>query len=94
MESITQMIIYLLIGLFAGLMSGMFGIGGGSIRTPLLYAAGLPFLSAFGINLLVMPFPSIIGAISHRKNIDLRIAQYVIIGGISGTVTGVKVLKQ
>ena len=87
MEPITQMIIYLLIGLFAGFMSGMFGIGGGSIRTPLLYAAGLPLLSAFGINLLVLPFSSLIGAISHRKNIDLKIAQYVIIGGILGTVT-------
>jgi len=88
MEPITQMIIYLLIGLFAGFMSGMFGIGGGSIRTPLLYAAGLPLLSAFGINLLVIPFSSLIGAISHRKNIDLKMTQYVIIGGILGTVTG------
>ncbi|RLE73131.1 MAG: sulfite exporter TauE/SafE family protein, partial [Thermoprotei archaeon] len=50
MEPITQMLIYLFIGLFAGFMSGMFGIGGGSIRTPLLYVAGLPLLSAFGIN--------------------------------------------
>lgn len=88
MEPITQMIVYLLIGLFAGFMSGMFGIGGGSIRTPLLYAAGMPLLSAFGINLLVIPFSSLIGAISHKKNIDLKIAQYVIIGGILGTVTG------
>jgi uncharacterized membrane protein YfcA len=88
MESITQMIIYLLIGLFAGFMSGMFGIGGGSIRIPLLYAAGLPLLGAFGINLLVIPFSSLIAAISHRKYIDLEIAKYVIIGGILGTVTG------
>lgn len=88
MEPITQMIIYLLIGLFSGFMSGMFGIGGGSVRTPLLYVAGLPLLSAFGINLLVIPFSSLIGAISHRKNIDLKIAKYVIIGGILGTVTG------
>jgi len=88
MESITQMIIYFLIGLFAGFMSGMFGIGGGSVRTPLLYVAGLPLLSAFGINLLVIPFSSLVAAISHRKNIDLKIAQYVIIGGMLGTVTG------
>ncbi len=88
MELIIQMITYLLIGLFAGFMSGMFGIGGGSVRTPLLYAAGLPLLSAFGINLLVIPFSSLITAISHRKNIDLKIAKYVITGGILGTVTG------
>jgi len=58
------------------------------MRTPLLYVAGLPLLSAFGINLLVIPFSSLIGAISHRKNIDLKFARYVIIGGILGTVTG------
>jgi len=88
MEPITQMLIYFFIGLFAGFMSGMFGIGGGSVRTPLLYVAGLPLLSAFGINLVVIPFSSLIGAISHRKNIDWEIARYVIIGGIMGTLAG------
>jgi uncharacterized membrane protein YfcA len=87
MELVTQTV-YLLIGLFAGFMSGMFGIGGGSVRTPLIYVTGLPLLNAFGINLIVIPFSSLIGAVSHRKNIDWRIVRYVIIGGILGTVTG------
>jgi len=85
---ITALLIYLLIGLFAGFMSGMFGIGGGSVRTPLLYVAGLPLLSAFGINLLVIPFSSLVGAISHRKNIDWKFAPYVVIGGTVGSVIG------
>ena len=80
--------ICLLIGFLAGFMSGMFGIGGGSVRTPLLYVAGLPLLSAFGINLLVIPFSSIIGAISHRKNINWTFAPYVVVGGAFGSVTG------
>ncbi len=88
MEQIIGIIIYLLIGLFAGFTSGMFGIGGGSVRTPLLYVAGLPLLSTFGINLLVIPFSSLIAAVIHRKNIELKIAQWVILGGILGTVTG------
>jgi len=87
-DKMEPIIIYLLIGLVAGSMSGMFGIGGGSVRTPLLYIAGLPLLSAFGINLLVIPFSSLIGAISHRKNIDWGVARYVIIGGLMGTLTG------
>jgi len=60
----------------------------GSIRIPLLNLAGLPLLSAFGINLLVIPFSSIVGAISQRKNIDKKIALYVIIGGTLGSITG------
>jgi len=83
-----QIIIHLLIGFFSGFMSGMFGIGGGSVRTPLLYVTGLSLLDSYGINLLVIPFSSLIGAINHRKNIDLKIAKYVIIGGILGTLTG------
>lgn len=84
----VKILIYISIGLFSGFMSGMFGIGGGSIRTPLLYASGLPLLSAYGINLVVIPFSSIMGAITHRKNLDKKIAIPVIGGGMVGTITG------
>lgn len=86
--SITIVLIYLGIGLFAGFMSGMFGIGGGAIRIPLLNFAGLPLITAFGINLFVIPFSSSIGAITHRRNIDTKVAVYVIIGGALGSITG------
>ena len=85
---ITLIIIYLCIGLIAGLMSGVFGIGGGSVRIPLLNLAGLPLITAFGINLFVIPFSSLVGAVIHRKNIDRKIAVYVIIGGTLGSITG------
>ena len=88
MELIIQFIIYLCIGLLSGFMSGMFGIGGGSVRIPLLNLAGVPLLSAFGINLLVIPFSSSVGAISQRENIDKEIVPYMIIGGTLGSVTG------
>ena len=85
---LIRLTVWLLIGLSAGLMSGMFGIGGGSIRTPLLYFAGLPLLSAFGINLLVIPFSSLVGAISHRKNIHWKFTPHMLIGGIFGSIIG------
>jgi len=88
MEISIQLTVCLLIGLSAGLMSGMFGIGGGSIRTPLLYFAGFPLLSAFGINLLVIPFSSLVGAISHRKNIHWKFTPHMVIGGTLGSITG------
>jgi uncharacterized membrane protein YfcA len=88
MVTTIQIILYLCIGLFSGFMSGMFGIGGGSVRIPLLNLAGLPLLSAFGINLFIIPFSSSVGAITQRRNIDKRIALYMIIGGTLGSITG------
>ena len=85
---IISIAIYICIGLISGLMSGIFGIGGGSIRIPLLNIAGLDLISAFGINLFVIPFSSFVGAITHKKNINKKIAAYVIIGGTIGSVTG------
>jgi len=69
-------------------MSGMFGIGGGTVRIPLLYLAGLPLLSAFGINFFVIPFASFVGAVSQRKNIAKEIVVYAIAGGVLGEIIG------
>ena len=88
MNQIVQYLIFLAIGLFSGFMSGMLGIGGGSLRVPLLNLAGLPLISAFGVNLFVIPFSSAVGAFTHRKNIQKKIALYLIIGGIAGSVGG------
>jgi len=83
-----QILIYLCIGLFAGFMSGMFGIGGGTVRIPLLNLAGLPLLSAFGINFFVIPFSSLVGAMSQRKNIVKKVVTYAIVGGVLGEIIG------
>ncbi|OQX53520.1 MAG: hypothetical protein B5M53_06805 [Candidatus Cloacimonas sp. 4484_209] len=88
MTIIAKIAIYICIGLFAGFASGMFGIGGGTIRIPLLNLAGLPLLSAFGINFFVIPFSSFVGAVSQRKNIAKEIVIYAIFGGVLGEVIG------
>ncbi|MEA2070174.1 MAG: sulfite exporter TauE/SafE family protein [Asgard group archaeon] len=77
-----------LIGLLAGFVSGMFGIGGGSVRTPLLYLLGFGLIIAFGINLFTIPFSSAVGAFSHRENLDKQSALYMIIGGCLGSGVG------
>ena len=88
MPQITLIIIYICIGLFAGFMSGMFGIGGGAVRIPLLNLVGLPLLSAFGINLFIVPFSSLVGAVSQRENIEKEIAIYLGVGGVFGAIIG------
>jgi uncharacterized membrane protein YfcA len=84
----STLLIYALIGLAAGFMTGMFGIGGGSIRIPLLYVYGLPLLSAFAVNVFVVPFSSVVGAISHRKNIAWTSLPNVALGGTVGSMLG------
>lgn len=88
MTQLIQFVILFGVGLIAGFMSGMFGIGGGSVRIPLLNLAGLHLLTAFAINLFVIPFSSSIGAITQRRNVDRQIAVYVITGGTLGSVAG------
>ena len=88
MNQLFTYTLYTAIGLFSGFMSGMLGIGGGSLRVPLLNLAGMPLINAFGVNLFVIPFSSAVGAITHRKNIEKKIALYLVIGGILGSVGG------
>ncbi|MCK5736339.1 MAG: sulfite exporter TauE/SafE family protein, partial [Spirochaetaceae bacterium] len=88
MDQLLTNSLYATIGLFSGFMSGMLGIGGGSLRVPLLNLAGMPLISAFGVNLFVIPFSSAIGALTHRKNIDTKIGLYLIIGGSLGSIGG------
>ena len=88
MNFIFLQIVYFSIGLLAGFTSGMFGIGGGSIRTPLLYIVGLPLRTVFAINFFIIPFSSLIGAFSHRRNIVKKMLVWVIAAGVLGEVLG------
>ncbi|MGY5859449.1 MAG: sulfite exporter TauE/SafE family protein [Candidatus Thorarchaeota archaeon] len=76
------------IGLASGIGSGLFGIGGGSIRIPLLNLIGYPLIIAFGINMFTIPVSCSIGAYTQRENVDVRIGKYMIAGGIIGTIIG------
>ena len=77
-----------IIGLIAGLGSGFLGIGGGSIRIPLLNLIGFTLISSFGMNLLALPVSSIVGAATQKKNIDYKYGSYMILGGSAGTILG------
>ncbi len=81
-------LLFIAIGFASGFMSGMVGIGGGSVRIPLLNIAGLPLISAFGINFIVIPFSSAVGAFSQRKKIVRNIILYAVLGGVIGEIIG------
>ena len=77
-----------LVGLIAGLASGLFGIGGGAIRIPLLNFLGFTLIAAYGMNLIALPVSSFMGAMSQKQNIDMHLGGYMILGGAFGTVIG------
>lgn len=81
---IFQILTYALIGIITGFFSGMFGIGGGSVRVPLLAMTGMPLINAFATNMFAIPFSSVTGAYTQRKNIKWNVAKLFTLGGVVG----------
>ncbi len=89
--------IYLLIslGIGIGFISGLFGIGGGFISSPLLILVGIPPAVAVGTTTVQVFASTSTGVLSHyqKRNIDYQMGITMIIGGIFGTLTGVLLLN-
>lgn len=83
------------IGLSVGILSGMFGIGGGFVMTPLLIFIGVPPAIATGTGAAQVVASSVSGAVSHwnRGNVDLKLAAYLIISGVVASFAGVLILR-
>lgn len=89
----TNIIIFILIGIVAGILSGMFGIGGGIIVIPaLIFLCGFSQLKAQGTSLSIMlPPVGIFAFINYYKNgnVDTKagiiIASFLILGSIFGS---------
>ncbi len=79
------------IGGAVGFLSGLFGVGGGFLLTPLLIFSGVPTSVAVASVTGQVVAASTSGALSHyrRGGIDLHLAMYLIISGILGAFGGV-----
>ena len=79
------------IGGGVGFLSGMFGVGGGFLITPLLFFIGIPpaVAVATGVNQVVAS--SISGVLAHlkRKTVDLRMGGVLLFGGLLGSGLGI-----
>ena len=78
-------------GLAVGFISGMFGIGGGFLMTPLLIFIGVSPAVAVATVSSHIAASSMSGAVSYwrRRALDLALALMLLAGGIIGTVAGV-----
>jgi uncharacterized protein len=84
------------LGAAVGFISGMFGVGGGFLLTPLLVFSGIsPALAGATVSAQVVA-SSTSGALSYwrRKAIDWKLAAWLLIGGMSGSGIGVVVFAQ
>ena len=85
--------VLLLLGLggAVGFLSGMFGVGGGFLMTPLLIFIGVPPAVAVGTEANQVLAASVSGALAHwrRGNVDITMGLVVLGGGIIGSTLGV-----
>ena len=74
-----------------GFLSGLFGVGGGFLMTPLLIFAGIPPAVAVATEANQIVASSVSGALAHwrRGNVDVKMGVVLLIGGFIGSTIGV-----
>lgn len=83
--------VILLFGGVTGVLSGMFGVGGGFLMTPLLIFNGIPAPVAVASSANQIIGASFSGFLAHlrKKNVDIALGMTVVCGGLVGASAGV-----
>ena len=83
------------LGLAVGLLSGLFGVGGGFLMTPLLIMFGIPSTVAAATDSNQIVAASTSGTYAHWKvgNVDFKMGFYLLAGGFAGGLFGVQAIK-
>jgi len=83
------------IGMLVGALSGLFGVGGGFLMTPLLIFLGIPPVVAVGSEAPHVLASSVSGVIAHwrKKNVDFKMGFFLLSGGLVGSTLGVNFFK-
>jgi len=83
------------VGGVVGLLSGLFGVGGGWLLTPLLMMFGIPPTVAAATDANQIVGASTSGTFAHWRlgNVDFKMGLMMLIGGIIGSTAGVQVIK-
>jgi uncharacterized membrane protein YfcA len=90
-EMSVHWLVILGMGAAVGLLSGMFGVGGGFLLTPILVFYGIPSEVAVATTASHLTASSMSGAISQWRNraVDFKMAFVMLAGGLVGTFAGV-----
>ncbi len=88
-------LVIILLGGGVGLLSGMFGVGGGFLTTPLLIVYGIPPTVAAASAASQVTGASVSGVFAHlrRKGVDVKMGSVLVVGGIVGSFSGAGLFK-
>ena len=91
----VDIFVLLFLGLAVGFLSGMFGVGGGFLMTPLLMMMGIPPAVAVASEANHILAASFSGLLAHIRsaNVDFKMGLILLIGGIIGSALGVFILR-
>ena len=94
-EMNINILLIIFIGMVVGGLSGLFGVGGGFLMTPLLIFLGIPPAVAVGTEAPHVLASSVSGVVAHwrRKNVDFKMGFFLLIGGVVGSTAGVNLFK-
>jgi uncharacterized protein len=89
-EMSVNALVIVLLGGGVGFLSGMFGVGGGFLTTPLLIFYGIPPAIAVASSATQITGTSVSGAIAYwqRGGVDLKMGAVLVAGGVAGSVLG------
>jgi|UniRef100_A0A7V6DP74 uncharacterized membrane protein YfcA len=91
----TNILLLLGLGGGVGFLSGLFGVGGGFLMTPLLIMAGIPSTVAAATDSNQIVAASTSGTFAHYRlgNVDMKMGFLLLIGGVLGGTVGVQFIK-
>lgn len=94
-EMSESVLLLLGMGTAVGFISGLFGVGGGFLITPLLMFTGVPAPVAVGTSTAQIVASSVSGAMAQyrRKNVDVKLGAVMLVGGLFGTGIGVEIVR-
>ena len=94
-EMSVNIFLILAMGGGIGFLSGLFGVGGGFLMTPLLIFIGVPAPVAVGTEANQIVASSVSGVLAHwrRGNVDFKMGSILLIGGFFGSSAGVVLFK-
>jgi uncharacterized protein len=86
-----NVLLILFVSYIIGFLSGLFGVGGGFLMTPLLIFMGIPPVYAVANEANNILASSSSGALTHwfKKTLDIKIGWLIIVGGLLGTLIGI-----